>query len=58
LSGEEQQRWKAFCYKRISAQKEAYLARINELKQQQGVDISLLQALDDYLSQKLKTLVL
>jgi exodeoxyribonuclease-1 len=46
LTVEEQQRWKAFCYMRINEQKETYLTRINELKQQP----------DDYLSEKLARL--
>jgi exodeoxyribonuclease-1 len=53
LTAEEQQRWRKFCYTRISKQQEAYLARINELKQQADVDFNLLQALEAYLSEKL-----
>ncbi len=50
LTAEEQQRWQAFCYMRINEQKEDYLARINELKQQPDIDSKLLQALEDYLT--------
>ena len=53
LTAEEQQRWQAFCYVRINEQKEAYLTRINELKQQPDVDFSVLAALEAYLTEKL-----
>lgn len=56
LTTEEQQRWKAFCHLRINEQRENYLARINQLKQQADVDFKLLQALEDYLSHKLAAL--
>jgi exodeoxyribonuclease-1 len=53
LTVEEQQRWRKFCLLRIGARKEAYLARLNELKQQTSVDANLIQALEDYLSERL-----
>ena len=56
LTVEEQQRWKAFCYARINEQKETYLSRINELKQQADVDFTVLQALENYLIEKLAML--
>jgi exonuclease I len=53
LTAEEQKHWQAFCYTRINDQKEAYLNRINELKQQPDIDFTLLAALEAYLSDKL-----
>jgi exodeoxyribonuclease-1 len=56
LTTQEQQQWRDFCFTRINAQKDAYLARIHLLKQQPDINVDLLQALEEYLSEKLALL--
>jgi exodeoxyribonuclease I len=48
LSAQEQMRWRDFCLQRLNAKKQPYLQRLNELKQQ-GIDSTLIQALEAYL---------
>lgn len=53
LSPEEQHRWQAFCLQRLTTGKNAYLQRLNVLKQQPEVDFNIIQALETYLASKL-----
>lgn len=53
LTAQEQQRWHEFCFSRLNEQKDAYVARIEALKQQPEIDVQVLQALEDYLREKI-----
>lgn len=52
LTAQEQQRWHEFCFSRFNEQKDAYVARIEALKQLPEIDVKVLQALEDYLREK------
>jgi exodeoxyribonuclease-1 len=56
LNAAEQQRWREFCLTRLTAQKDAYFAKISELKQQPTADLTLLEALETYGQEKLTLL--
>ncbi len=53
LTAQEQQRWRDFCVSRFNAQKDTYIARITALKQQPEINVNVLQALEDYLQERL-----
>jgi exodeoxyribonuclease-1 len=61
LNAVEQQHWQAFCINRLSNQSagitfDSYFARLNELKISETADQTIIQALENYAIEKMKSL--
>lgn len=59
LNAEEQQRWQAFCINRLTNQSagitfDSYFARLNELKNNEMTDKAIIQALENYATEKMQ----